>query len=494
MNVALLILLSVLLYVLAYRFYAGYIAKVFDESDRNITPATELMDGWDYVPTKTPVVFSHHFASIAGAGPVIGPTVALIYGYLPVWLWIILGTIFIGAVHDFSAMFASLREKGKSMARIGEKSLGKTGFLLFISFTILMLLLVTSAFLNLTAVALTSLVPVEAMGLPEQTIIKTKVVDDKLMAQIGGIASTSVIVITCLAPIMGFLLYRKGISIPVASLLSIGICSVSIPVGLAYPVSIDFKIWMVIISVYTLVAAGIPVWMMLQPRDFINSFLLYAGVFALIGGGIISGLQGTTVTAPAMNITEGSVRLGPIWPMLFITVACGAISGFHSLVAGGTTSKQLSKETDCKKVGYGAMILEGLFAIGVLIAVSSGLDYKQYLEILFPSIEGARSNPVLGFSLGMGGLLQNTFGLPVYIGTIFGILLLEGFVITTLDTAVRLNRYLLEELWGFIFKNPPEIFKTYIFNAFICVLLMFLLAYYNAFLVIWPIFGTANQL
>lgn len=490
MNILILISIALFLFYIAYRFYATYIAKIFEEDDKNPTPAVSLKDGIDYCPTHPAVLFGHHFASIAGGGPIIGPTVGLIFGYIPVYLWIVLGSIFVGGVHDFSSLFTSIREKGKSIAEIARMSLGKSGFLLFISFTIVMLLMVTSSFLNLTAVALTSLVPLKFLGLSEtQTLLK--VVEGK--AKIGGIASTSVIIITLFAPVLGYLVYRKGISPAIAFIMAAIVCILSVKIGMSYPVSLKPEVWMVILSFYTLMAAGIPVWLILQPRDFTNSFLLYIGIFLLFSGSIACGIKGVKFSAPPLNISEGTRTLGPLWPILFITVACGAISGFHSLVAGGTTSKQLSKESDGKKIAYGGMLLEGCLAIGVLIAVGS-FDFKYYFNVVFPSDPNLKSNPVLAFSLGMGNLLNKGFSLPAYIGTIFGILLVEGFVVTTLDTAVRLNRYLFEELWNIIFEKPPKIFKTYIFNSAICVILMFTLAYKNTFLVIWPVFGSANQL
>ncbi|PKN72768.1 MAG: carbon starvation protein A [Deltaproteobacteria bacterium HGW-Deltaproteobacteria-10] len=495
MNAAVLIIIAAVLFYLAYRFYGSYIAKLFGEDDNNPTPACAMKDDCDYVPTKPIVLFGHHFSSIAGGGPIIGPTVALMFGFIPVWLWAVLGSIFIGAVHDMTSLFASVREKGKSVAEIAKDTLGNTGFFLFISFTILMLLLVTSAFLGLTATALTSLLSLEVLKLdPSQTIVKTVMVNGVAQAQIGGIASTSVIVITSFAPILGYLVYKKGINVYVASGLAILVCIFSIIVGLNYPVTFDTNTWMIILCFYTLFAAGIPVWIILQPRDFTNSFLLYSGVAALFIAGIVAGFKGVTFNAPAFNIAQGTSKLGPIWPFLFITVACGAISGFHCLVSGGTSSKQISKESDVKKVGYGGMVLEGLLAIGVLVAVGCGLAFADYTNIVFPTIAGAKSNPILAFAAGAGGLLNMGLGIPPVYGTIFGILLVEGFVITTLDTAVRLNRYLFEELWAAMFKNVPQFMKSYLFNALLCVILMYLLAYKNAFLVIWPAFGSSNQL
>jgi carbon starvation protein len=495
MNAALLPIIAAVLFYLGYRFYGRYISKVFKENDDNPTPAVCQRDDVDFCPTKPIVLFGHHFASIAGGGPIIGPTVAMIFGVIPVWLWAVLGSIFIGAVHDMTALFASVREKGKSVAEIAKTTLGNTGFFLFISFTILVLLLVTSAFLGLTATALTSLLTLDILKLdPSQTVVKTIEVGGVVKAQIGGIASTSVIVITSFAPIIGYLVYKKGINVYIASGIAIIVCFVSVIIGMEYPITFSANVWMIILCFYTLLAAGIPVWIILQPRDFTNSFLLYAGVAALFIAAMVAGFKGVTFSAPALNVAAGTAKLGPIWPFLFITVACGAISGFHCLVAGGTTSKQVSKESDIKKVAYGGMLLEGLLAIGVLVAVGCGLMFQDYMNIVFPTGPGARSNPILAFAAGAGGLLDKGLGIsPVY-GTVFGILLVEGFVVTTLDTAVRLNRYLFEELWQVMFKDVPKIMKTYIFNAALAVVFMYLLAYNNAFLVIWPAFGSANQL
>ncbi len=494
MNILFMLGVTIALYYLGYRYYARYIEKTFNVDGTHQTPAVELEDGVDYVPTRKVVVLGHHFASIAGGGPIIGPTVALIFGYLPVWLWILFGTLFFGAMHDFSVLLTSLREKGKSIAEIAKHTLGRKGFLLIIAFTVIMLLIVTSVFLTLTTTALSSKYPAEYFsdGLEE---LNTVVENGVTFAVIGGIASTSVIFITFCAPFLGWLLYKRKLNSWLMSLLAILICVISIKIGLLFPISIDSFTWMVILSVYTFIAAGVPVWIILQPRDFANSFLLYGGMAGLIGGTIILGLKGETLNIPATNIVSGNLHLGYIWPILFITVACGAISGFHALVAGGTTSKQISKEKpDAKIVGFGGMLLEGILALGVLIAIGTGISFEQFQSIVFPTAAGIKSNPILAFALGMGGLLNQSFTLPLTYGVVFGILLVEGFIVTTLDTAVRLNRYLFEELWNIIFKKTPAIFKTYSFNSFFCVILMFLLAYFNAFKQLWQLFGSANQL
>jgi len=228
-------------------------------------------DGVDYVPTRTPVLFAHHYATIAGAGPIIGPTLGILYGVGPAWLWIVIGGIFFGAVHDFSALFASIREKGSSMAEIARKALGETGFLMLISFTAIMLILVTSAFLSLTAISLTSIWPIDKLGMESgQTLLRTKMVGGQEMGILGGIASTSVIIITAMAPLLGFLIFRKSRKTFYAFILAFFVCIVSIYIGFLFPVQLPGMIWMIILSVYVLFAAGLPVWVVLQPRDFIN--------------------------------------------------------------------------------------------------------------------------------------------------------------------------------------------------------------------------------
>lgn len=496
MLILIILALSVLIFYIAYKIYARRISRIFDENDKNETPAVLLNDGVDYVPTKFGVVFSHHFASIAGAGPIIGPVVALIFGYIPVWLWIMVGTVFFGAVQDYTTLFVSLREKGRSIADVSNKTLGKFGFFLFIAFTIIMLLMVTSAFLGLTTVSLTSLVPLAEMkitGAP--SLLKTITDTDGIVkVQIGGIASTSVIIMTFFAPLIGYMLYKKQVKVKIMSLLALLIGIISIVVGVLFPITLNPQIWMYIITVYVVVAAGVPVWLILQPRDFTNSFLLYLGIAALFTGVIGGGIAGVTPQMPAFNIAGGEKILGMIWPFLFITVACGAISGFHALVTGGTVAKQVTSESHAKVIGYGGMILESILAVLVTLTICAGLKYEMYSSIVFPTAPGAMSNPVLAFSLAMGTLLYNALGIPVAVGTVMGILMIEGFVITTLDTAVRLNRYLFEELWATIMRNPPAIFKSYLFNASLSAGLMLLLCYTNTFKLIWPIFGAANQL
>ena len=495
MNVLLYLLVAAVAFVLASRFYARWVARELGENGARPTPAQEINDGRDYVPTKPHVVFAHHFSAIAGAGPIIGPTMAILYGFVPAWLWVVLGGIFIGAVHDFTTLFITMREGGKSIAEVARKTLGKTGFNLIIAFTILMIVLVTSSFLSATAISLTSLWPLAKIGVTDgHTFLKTQVVDGIVMGRIGGIASTSVIVITLCSPLLGWLIHRRRIGTIPAYLLASAVCVASVLAGITFPVSLSPHLWMVIISVYVLFASGAPVWVILQPRDFINVQILYGGVALMVVSLLVTGASGMRVAVPSFNLAEGVKSLGLIWPMMFITIACGAISGFHSLVAGGTTGKQLAHECHARKVGFNAMLLESLLAVCVLLALATGLSFVDYKAIVWPDAPGLKSNPILGFSLAAGHLFERGLGIPVALGTVFGILLVEGFVITTLDAAVRLNRYLFEELWSIVFTDPPRVMRHYWFNSGLSVILMWVLAYSNAFSALWPIFGTANQL
>ncbi len=493
MNVLVYFLTALICYILAYRFYGGYVSRHIGLKQDRTTPAVEINDGVDYVPTRPSVLFAHHYSTIAGAGPIVGPALGILYGIGPAWLWVVLGAIFFGAVHDFVALFASIREKGSSMAEIARKALGPTGFLLFIVFTIILIVLVTSAFLSLTAISLTSLWPLESLGLDEsQTLLRTEQQNGQTVGVIGGIASTSVIVITLCAPLLGFLIQRKQIKTWLAYLLAFMVGAFSIYIGFHYPLGLPPTLWMWLIAVYTLFACGLPVWIILQPRDFVNVQILYFGMAAMIAAVLVAGLQGLTVNAPVTNFAQGAVKMGPVWPFLFITIACGAISGFHALVSGGTSSKQLAREGQAKPIGYGGMLLEGLLAVLVLVAIGSSLSFGEYITITWPDVGGG--NPILAFALSMGHLLNSAMGIPIALGTVFGILTVEGFLITTLDSAVRLNRYLFEEFWKAVIPNPPAYMKKFWFNSGLSVALMLILSMTNGYKLIWPLFGSTNQL
>jgi carbon starvation protein len=493
MNVLFYLFVALACFILAYRFYGRFVARAVGEDDRRPTPAVEINDTKDFIPTRPSVLFAHHYSTIAGAGPIVGPTLGILYGVGPAWLWVIVGAIFFGAVHDFVALFASVRERGSSMAEVARKSLGQSGFTMFIIFTVILLVLVTSAFLSFTAISLTSVYPLEKFGLEaDQTLLRTRIIGGQTMGVVGGIASSSVIVITLLAPLLGYLVVRRHIHTWLAFTLAFSVCVFSVYIGFNYPLTLSPQWWMLIIAVYTFFACEAPVWLILQPRDFVNVQILYIGMALMVVGLVISGFQGLAVTAPVTNVAAGAAKMGPIWPFLFITIACGAISGFHALVAGGTSSKQLARESQARVIGYGGMLLEGFLAVLVLIAIGSCLNFGEYMAIAWP--EGGGGNPILAFALSLGYLLEGSIGLSLALGTVIGILIVEGFLITTLDSAVRLNRYLFEELWKALFRDPPAYMMKFWFNSGLSVVLMMVIAWTNSYAHIWPLFGSTNQL
>lgn len=514
MNLLVIIGIGALLLVLASRTYPFWIARVFRLDDRTPPPSEQFSDQSDYVKSPTQVVFAHHFASIAGAGPIVGPILALAFGWGPAWLWIILGGILLGAVHDMSAMCISLREGGKSIAEIARRTLGNGGYLLFVLFLILVLCLINAIFLNLSAKALTSIVPITTLGVQSgETVLRTITDGDVVKAQIGGIATTSVFIMTAFAPILGLLVHKRGLRGFPAFVIAAGACVISVVVGFAYPIDmysvawrffepanaadaavIAENIWRWMLAVYVFIGCWIPVWLVLQPRDFSNVQILYGGVLLLLVGSIVAGIGGKSVAAEEFaTIAQGREALkGPIWPFLFITIACGALSGFHSLVATGTTIKQVPRETDCRRIGYNAMLLESFLALLVLAAVASQLSPAEYMGIVWPK-EG-QSNAVLAFALACGRTFAN-LGIPIDVGAVLGILIIEGFLVTTLDTAVRLCRYLFEELWSALFNGrSPALFRTKLFNTTLAVTGMLFFAFSALYQQIWTIFGSGNQL
>jgi carbon starvation protein len=538
--------------ILGGRFYAPLIARVLGERPDRVTPATRINDGRDYVPTRTPVVFAHHYASIAGAGPIIGPILAIYYGWGPALLWILLGGVFLGAVHDYVATHIAVREGGKNLAIVARRYIGAGAFVMMLILLVALLVLVCAAFLDLSATALTSKVALSTIQLSEtQTWFR---VEDG-QAVIGGIASTSVIVITAFSPLLGFLYLKRRVPVWLCSLLAIGICAISIGIGLKFPLSVEPQTWKGMISVYVLFSAGLPVWLFLQSRDFINVHILYVGLVILVitlfaaavrGGGEI-GTSGTAI--PINNWSQASAKMGPGWPVLFITIACGAVSGFHSLCAGGTTCKQLRTEQATRHVGYYAMLLESFLAVCVVCCLIVGLSLASYKGFCYPEV--GKGNAVLTFAMSVGYTANVGLGLPVAAGALGAMLLLEGFLVTTLDTAIRLTRYMIEEAWAIFFgrydvfadasarqqelaaadadgrgvveltgtggltlerpdlreARPAAAIAThgagravlrflrhYWVNSGIAVFLMLLLGWGNGYKVLWRIFGSANQL
>jgi len=314
-------------------------------------------------------------------------------------------------------------------------------------------------------------------------------------ARIGGIATTSVFIITAFAPVLGVLMRRDALSTAHAYVVAFIVCLGSVVMGFWFPVSMTGETWRYMLTVYIFLACALPLWFILQPRDFTNVQLLYGGQALLFVSVLVTGLQGRTMQAPPIEIAAGeAVMHGGVWPILFITVACGAISGFHSLVASGTTVRQLPRESDCRSIGYGAMLVESVLAVSVLIAVAAALPRTEYLAVVYPAV--GPSNPVLGFALGAGRLMHDAFPvLPVAVAVVFAILMVEGFVVTTLDSSVRLCRYLLEEFWRFAFAGaPPASLRNIYVNSAVAIALMFAFSVSGTVRQMWPIFGAGNQL
>lgn len=494
MNVLIPLLAGLLLLIIGSRTYPFLLCRLLGVDDRIMPPSIRLDDGRDYVPSRTHVVFAHHFAVIAGAGPIVGPTLALSFGFGPVWLWIIVGSILFGAAHDMTSMFVSLREDGRSIAELTRRTLGKGGYFLILAFLVLILTLINAIFLNLSCKALTADYPLKMLKLTEDTsLLHTYLRDGVPMGRIGGIATTSVFVITLFAPLMGWLITRRKWPVPLMYAIAALLCALSVLLGFRYPVFLDGGTWRYVMAIYVFVACWIPVWLILQPRDFVNVQILYGGLALMLVGVVLTGLGGQTMAAPLDGVADGVRLSGPLWPTLFITVACGAISGFHSLACTGTTVKQIMRESEVRRVGYNAMILEGALALLTLILVGSALPRTEYLGIVFPT--GGDGNPILAFSIAMGYMLERTFAIPTAIGAVLGILVVEGFVVTTLDTAVRLCRYLLEELWSFLFGDrAPGLLRHPLFNTGLAVGLMLFFASSSTIMSAWRIFGAGNQL
>lgn len=505
------IITGLLILVASGFYYSKFLARIWGECPDVATPAVSFNDGRDYVPTPTPVVFAHHFASIAGAGPILGPVIALCYGWLPAVLWVVFGGLLIGAVHDYLATYMTLREGGQSVAVVARRMLGKGAFSAFAIFLVLSLALVCATFLNLSTKARESTIPLARLG---TEILPSFIRIHNGKAMIGGIASTSIIIITAFSPLLGWLYLKKQVAVWKCSIIAIIICAISIVIGVHHSIPLHPEVWKLILAAYVLLAAGLPVWLFLQSRDFINVHILYAGIVVLVITVIIGSFmnigQRADVALPVTDFVTGQKALGTFWPIFFITIACGAVSGFHSLCAGGTTCKQLKAEPCARRVGYWAMLLETTLSLMVIAIMVMGLVHRDYLLMTHPQCIGdaSKSNPILAFAMALGNTIQSVFGFSSIAGAITAMMLLEGFLVTTLDTAVRLMRYLLQEIWKTIFNIDNEakysaarrkqplvrLLTNHYFNSAISVGLMLFFSYSAGILALWGLFATANQL
>lgn len=483
MNGALLLFGGGVLFTLAYLFYSKFLAKSLGIDPNKKTPAHAMRDGVDYVPAHPVVLFGHHFAAIAGAGPIIGPVLAAQFGWAAVALWIIVGCIFVGAMHDMVTLFLSVRHQGKSIGSIIESVLGRKGKKIFLLFSLSALILVMAEFTRQVAAAF---------------VDRPEVATSSLL----GIFE---------AAMFGVCVYKFNWKVSVASFVFVPLLFLLVWIGCLIPCdlttllgvskSVAQNIWVVVLLVYCFVASTLPVWLLLQPRDYLNAYLLYA----MLG----LGLLGVVFTMPTINIDafSGFSVMHPVkgvqmlFPLLFVTVACGACSGFHALVASGTTSKQLDKESDIRPVGYGCMLLEGIVALMALVAVAS-LTQKDLMHQL------ATTEPVKIFASNLAGFC-GVLGIGKEGATSFMMLSVAAFLMTSIDACTRLARFTWQELWTSsptvegeekVVEEKPNAFVALMQNkyfataAVVAVGIFLLVGNPQMSKDLWTMFASANQM
>ena len=478
MTALLIILAAIALLVIGYVVYGSWLAKQWGIDPTKKTPAFEKQDGVDYVPAKPAVLMGHHFSSIAGAGPINGPIQAAVFGWVPVFLWCVVGGIFFGGLQDFGSLFASIRHDGKSVGEIIKDSMGSRAKKLFIIFALLVLILVIASFVNVVAgTFFTASDAAKTFGF----------VTNPTGAQSTAMISLLFIV---LAVVYGILTNKCGLKTLPATIIGIvGIVLITI-IGLKVGFAMTRTAWIVFIGIYIAVASLVPVWILLQPRDYLSSFLLYAMMLLAIIGIVGSAFTGNaTFNIPAF--TGWKTGIGTMFPALFITVACGACSGFHSLISTGTSSKQLDNEKNAKAIGYGSMLIES--ALGIISLIAVGMVFEKYKA-------GGFGSPSAAFGAGLAVLFGKE-GSTVY-NTIFALLTLavSVFALTSLDTGTRLSRFMFSELFlkedEATWKDAKGIRKLLanpLFGTAIMVLIGCILGGLKLS-AIWGLFGAANQL
>lgn len=487
-----LILLAVVIYLVSYLTYGrGLERKVVRADDSRKTPAHTLYDGVDYVPGHPLAIYGHHFASIAGAGPITGPAIAIVWGWLPALLWVWFGNIIIGAVHDYLSVMASVRSEGKSVQWIAGKVMKPRTSWIMMVFIYLTLVLVVAAFMSVAGTNF-----VGNPGVPTSTFLFL----------VGAI-------------VFGFLYYRLKMNFTLATIIGLVLVAIAMWLGYVWPWHADFHTWVIITAVYAVLASSLPVWLLLQPRDYLNAYILFVGL-AL---GVVALLVAfKDVTIPSYTVWSapavGNVP-SPFWPAIPLVIACGSLSGFHALVASGTTSKQLDKESHGLPVGYGAMLTEGLlatlvvaamgaFALPVLNAAAEqvtalGVSLEQLASdrVYFAQNVLKAAKPVGGalglFTRSYGQALSETFGLAPRIGALFAGLWVTAFVMTTLDTATRLGRFTWQELLEPLRRSNPALHRVLAdrwVGSLIVAALAAWLAWDGAYTTVWPAFAGANQM
>ena len=478
MNGIVLLLIGIAVLLCGYIFYGRWLCKQWGVGESTEpTPAHTLRDDIDYVPAPAPVLMGHHFSSIAGAGPITGPITAAAtgFGWLACVLWILIGGIFFGGPHDFGALFASVRHKGKSIGEIISANMSLRAKRLFVIFAYLTLVLVVAAFSAIVA----------------GTFGVTR--DETGALTAAGVANAQVAMVSLLfiamAIVFGFAVYRKGVKMSIASVIGVIGIVACLFIGLNfYPIQLSTNTWMWIVGLYIMVASVAPVWILLQPRDYLSSFLLYA-MLALAALAVFMG-NPSMETLPLMNKAGNTT---PVFPVLFTTIACGAISGFHSLVGSGTTSKQQDKETHAKPIAYGGMLIECALAIMTLIAVAHAYSFN--------GTDLAFSGATQIFGGGIASMIDPSRGTVYSVLYTLLVLTYSTFCMTSLDTATRMGRFMFQELWldGTKGETPDNVtgYKKVLSNPYVATLVTVILGVglgMNGYAKIWALFGSANQL
>lgn len=478
MNLLVIVLFAAACLSIAYVTYGKLLTRLFKLDPQAKTPAVELRDDLDYAPIESKFLLSQHFSAIAAAGPIVGPILAgVMFGWVPALIWILVGSIFIGGVHDMAALTASIRHRACSIAEVVRDHMSQRSYLLFLSFVWIALVYIIVAFTDVTAGSFVGKVSEENGGIG------------------GGAIATSSLLYLVLPIIMGLLLRYTRLSLGLATVIFLPLVGLAIWVGQFIPFDVASlagaeegqarKIWDVALLVYCLIAAVVPVWLLLQPRGHLGGYFLY---FALGAGALGLVLGGKKIEYPAFNgwgIMDGSGAEKTLFPMLFITIACGACSGFHSMIASGTTSKQLSRETDARVIGYGAMLLEAMVAVVSLCCVMMFAKGA-------PELKGIKANVI--YAHGIGSFLE-VIGIPKALGMSFALMAFTTFVYDTLDVCARLGRYILQELTGW--RGPVG--RAVVTALTAGVPLFFLLRHPTdaatpVWMTFWNLFGASNQL
>ena len=467
MSPALAALVCFVLYLLGYQLYAKYLAyKVFRLDPTRRTPAHVMQDGIDYVPTNRFVLFGHHYASIAGLAPMLGPAIAVIWGWLPALLWVVLGSLFIGAVHDFSALVVSMRNQGVSIGKVAEEIIGKRAKILFHLLIFFLIALAMGVFVHVIATLLGTNYHSEAVY-PSGT----------LMVLAGGV---------------GWLVYKRGAPLRKVTIVAFAITLLSVWLGLKLPpLDLSLGQWSVILLMYSFLASVLPVWLLLQPRDYLNSLLLYLGLFSIFAGFFVLRPE---FAAPAVEMHPPGAP--PLFPFVFIVIACGAISGFHGLVSSGTTAKQINRETDATFIGYGGMIGESLLGLLAVLACTAGFQSPSLWRSHYQSwglAQGLGPN-MKAFIDGAGHFLSQ-LGLSLELSKAFVALIAISFALTSLDSATRLLRFNISEMGETLGLG---VLRNRYLSSGLAIVTIGFFAFYKvdgqaAGLALWQLFGTTNQ-